>query len=838
MNEKITNREILEFLEDFIDSSEILILEEGKEKDEIIAIAQAKGINLKDNKDLAGFKTIYTFADKANSNKARLPKEKLLKALPTMIGKPVDIDHQRRYVVGHYIDYRYKVKEDMVIAYGVFYKSCFQDEWEEAKRLFKDKKLATSYEVWCPKEKRKYLPDGTYELMEQEIAGGALLFKEKPAFADAKVLELAKQLLVKEPEDLVYASKYNNEDIIVADVFKKAVEENLKKLEAEKLTEKKIAEEKSKEEIKPEDKKEEPKVEEPKEPEPPKPEEIKIKCTNCQEEIDITKTPEYRQGTMKCPKCFAIINGQTGEMIYPPQIKDFKVSCPICKIDNWLIVARDEKTVTVKCQSCAKEYIISFASKTVNETLDKILFLYSGTTTCPQCNKIIYFTDVSKTEAKSIKCPKCGLEFNFKIKEGERFKTVSRIDEKIDKVEKSSDERRNEPMEFKLEISKYHRNIDDFDTFEATLPEDYEESTEVAKKLQYEERKSLSDNMFAVVVRVKNKKTGGTRKIRMFPIHDEAHVRNALARLGQEAPQATLKQLGVSVEQVKKRIMRRAKQLGMTELIERHQEKAQEEPKPVEQVIEPVVEKPTESTEQKSIEEQPKAVEAPEAVVEPKAEETPKATEAPVVEEEIEEYEDGFEEAKKLTYEKRQEIPDDMFAVVITKDDKKIRKFPIQDEAHVRNALARLGQEKVQQGLQKLGVSIESVKNKILKRAKELKMTELLERYKASLKKIGKKYLTMKKELEEAKKQTEFYKENAKKILDRKTELGEFAEGLTDEKILDDKEYEIAKLKKQVAKQQPVIIEESSDKVGDKTKNDAYYVDKRKEINKRAFTTK
>jgi len=268
--------------------------------------------------------------------------------------------------------------------------------------------------------------------------------------------------------------------------------------------------------------------------------------------------------------------------------------------------------------------------------------------------------------------------------------------------------------------------------------------------------------------------------------------------------------------------MRRAKQLGMTELLERHQEKAQEEPKPVEQ----------------KIEEQPKAVEAPEAVVEPKAEETPKATEAPVVEEEIEEYEDGFEEAKKLTYEKRQEIPDDMFAVVITKDDKKIRKFPIQDEAHVRNALARLGQEKVQQGLQKLGVSIESVKNKILKRAKELKMTELLERYKASLKKIGKKYLTMKKELEEAKKQTEFYKENAKKILDRKTELGEFAEGLTDEKILDDKEYEIAKLKKQVAKQQPVIIEESSDKVGDKTKNDAYYVDKRKEINKRAFTTK
>ena len=139
MKEKITINELQEFLADFEENSETQILEEGKEKDEIIAIAKARGINLKKNRDLSGFKNIYAFANKANKNKVRLPKEKLLKALPTLVGKPIDIDHHRGHVVGHYIDYRYREKDDAVISYGVFYKSHFGDEWGEAKKLFKSK---------------------------------------------------------------------------------------------------------------------------------------------------------------------------------------------------------------------------------------------------------------------------------------------------------------------------------------------------------------------------------------------------------------------------------------------------------------------------------------------------------------------------------------------------------------------------------------------------------------------------------------------------------------------------------------------------------------------------
>src|SRR5271169_3843912 len=231
MADKITNVEISEFLKDHLERSEIVLLEEGKEKDDILSVAKAKGYILKDSNDLAGFKTIFTFANKANINKARLPKELLLKALPGIIGKPVDIDHNRIYVVGHYIDYRYIAAKEMVIAYGVFYKSNFGEEWAKAKQLFKAGKLGTSYEIWCSKAKRKYLPDGTYALMSIEIAGGGLMFKEKPAFPDAMTLEIfnasvqkefldnVKKNIVESSNELIFASeqkKYDSSEIVNA----------------------------------------------------------------------------------------------------------------------------------------------------------------------------------------------------------------------------------------------------------------------------------------------------------------------------------------------------------------------------------------------------------------------------------------------------------------------------------------------------------------------------------------------------------------------------------------------------------------------------------------------
>ena len=86
-----------------------------------------------------------------------------------------------------------------------------------------------------------------------------------------------------------------------------------------------------------------------------------------------------------------------------------------------------------------------------------------------------------------------------------------------------------------------------------------------------------------------------------------------------------------------------------------------------------------------------------------------------------------IEEAKKLTTEQRNALPDSDFALIQEKDGKKIRRFPINDEAHVRNALARLPQAK--------DISEEEKKSalaKILKKAKELNMDELLKKYEKS----------------------------------------------------------------------------------------------------------
>ena len=47
----------------------------------------------------------------------------------------------------------------------------------------------------------------------------------------------------------------------------------------------------------------------------------------------------------------------------------------------------------------------------------------------------------------------------------------------------------------------------------------------------------------------------------------------------------------------------------------------------------------------------------------------------------------------KLTYSAEQKLSDSDFALVVTRDGKKVRKYPIHDKAHVRNALARAAQQ-------------------------------------------------------------------------------------------------------------------------------------------------
>jgi len=439
--EILTSAIVQEFLEDFEKNSTTELLEEGKEQQEIFEIAEARGIKLKDRQCLAGFKTVYTFANKANANKARLPKKELLKALPTLVGTPVDIDHQRNYVVGHYIDYRYIVKDESVVVYGVFYKANFEDEWDNAQKLFKTGKLTTSYEIYSPKNKRKVLADGTFELHDMEIGGGALLFKEKPAFADAKVLEIAKINIAKEIDNLVYASKVKYEDLIINGEIKCNIEEAEEKKPVEPtIVDVKLVQ------------KEEPKVAvapvAPVAPVVPAPIIIpKIKCANCQHEFD---APKFATSEMKCSECFAIINDK-GEILYPPQIIDFNISCPSCSSRNWRLLQKDEATGQIKCMSCAKKYSIGFEKVESNAVLNMIQFLHIGHVSCKQCGNYIEYSGTSQVTTYNLKCKKCGLAFVHDITK-EQIKRLSKIEEIIEPI-KASEEIPSKADELKIDTS-------------------------------------------------------------------------------------------------------------------------------------------------------------------------------------------------------------------------------------------------------------------------------------------------------------------------------------------------------------------------------------------------
>lgn len=74
---------------------------------------------------------------------------------------------------------------------------------------------------------------------------------------------------------------------------------------------------------------------------------------------------------------------------------------------------------------------------------------------------------------------------------------------------------------------------------------------------------------------------------------------------------------------------------------------------------------------------------------------------------------DGFEIDAELTYAERKELPDSDFCYVKGIGDDKIRKFPVHDAAHVRNALSRLPQSNLSPEDKK------STLNCILKKAKK-----------------------------------------------------------------------------------------------------------------------
>lgn len=423
---RLTNKEVSEFLEYAKTKSKIVFLEEGKEKNDLLKSAEKRGIIVKNSRDLAILKTIYCFTDKPNANGVLLPTKTFLKALPQIVGKPMNVNHERTFIVGYYIDYKFIAKEKKAIAYAIFFKSAFPKLYNKAKKFKKDDKLSSSFEIWCPKKNKVYIGNGIYELRRQEIAGGALIFEEKgikPAFEDAKALEISKKTLTNciEEQCLEYASKYEERDILVeSSATKETKTDSIKD----------------------------------------------VVCDNCKEttKINMNNTP----ATFKCPSCQAIID-TNGAMINPPQIVDFNLSCLNCNSKNWNVLERGEKEYIIKCNSCSKKYEVELTETSkINSLASELTFLYSRRIHCPQCRKSINHYGSSNSSKINLKCKKCGLNFELPIrKEIDKFKVVKSIKEIEDEdkqeggkeMAKQKEKANKKPLDIEYESNFVERSI-------------------------------------------------------------------------------------------------------------------------------------------------------------------------------------------------------------------------------------------------------------------------------------------------------------------------------------------------------------------------------------------
>jgi len=438
MEETYLQEDLKEFLKEFEYELDISFdLEESKEN-ELFEVAKAKKILVEGSRDLGVFKGIFTLADKVDGNKKRIPEQELLKKLPQLIGKPITVEHVRRFVIGFILDYRYIEKEKKVIIYGIIFKNCFKPEWDKMLKLFKEKKIGLSSEIWSPTNKREILPDGTFKIHDFEFAGCTVVFMDnsqnKPSVEEALVLEMAMQSYEGQKE-LIFSmiNKENLENLTcgkcktgeghckICKNFITSQIEISSPITAPVLTQ---------------------------------PSKMKIICQHCGNNFEHLFV-QGQNNPINCPNCSAILD-QTGKIIYPPQIKNFDLSCKNCQArNNWLIVESKDNEARIKCNSCQKEYNIKFhvVPEAYKELLSKVMFLRTGKVVCPQCSTYTEFAIPSTQKVMELSCKKCKLGFSFDITD-----TLKRD---IESVEESKivipDNKKEETKMYILEKSKVQK---------------------------------------------------------------------------------------------------------------------------------------------------------------------------------------------------------------------------------------------------------------------------------------------------------------------------------------------------------------------------------------------
>ena len=472
------------FLEDISYHTKYEFLDMGKNGSELQEIAKKCRIKFPCN-DLAIFKGTYAYVDRQNKNGCTLIKAEVEKSLDSLVGKAVDFDHFRKRVVGHWIDA--KLEGDTIIAYGVFFKGNFYDDYGDVKTLIETDKLGISFEAWGTKEMKTA---NTYNLNEIEFAGGALLMKEQPAFDGAEVLEMAKERVLEFASVMTKPSSFIHTE---GDSKVPQQEPEKGKDDLPELARYYINDVESIMRVL-----------------------SNAECPSCKgkgmygiESIDFAGN----QVKVKC-MCDALLNVEL-----TPVVKMEKKGRDIMKMTQVVPSAKVEVVEKSKIE-VKKNWLDAFENSKDDIAVIEEAFMnemeYAQDENMMHCMKCEW--NGPKDECTDEKCPEC-----------------------------------NGPVE--------------------TVDEDVDEG----KKLTYKQRTNITDDLFAVIKEVKNKVTGEPRKIRMFPVADPAHVRNALARLAQTKVKETLRSLGVSIDSVKQKILKRARELNMKDLLDRYEKATVEE---------------------------------------------------------------------------------------------------------------------------------------------------------------------------------------------------------------------------------------------------------------------
>jgi len=521
------------FLEDISFNTKYTFLDEGKNKDEMKEIAKKCRLKLPCH-DLAIFKGTYAYVDRQNKNGCTLLKGEVEKALGTLRGKAVDFDHFRKRIVGHWIDA--ELIKDEIVAYGVFFKGNFKDDYDDVKRLMEKETLGVSFEAWGDKEMKT---NDTYNLNDIEFAGGALLMQSEPAFDGAEVLEMAKERV------LEFASVMKKPNSFIRSEFEQGIGD-LEKA-------------------------------------------YSCSCIECGHKVDSGDT---HCKDLKCPKCGGQmrraerpgpgqgqISKELEEVIaaFPKEV----TACVSKKVKDGIAPAQAVK----ECWAEFKKQDKGQDEKGMEDLTEQAKFnIYDMHTIARLVNDVeclgceekgmynILAVDFEANSTK-IKCGNCEAVMSIDLTPTAKLSKKGR---------KIKDIKMNSPQPAKVNSKNWVSLLENSEKTDEQLEESFMneveyEGIEESEKITYKERKDISDKMFAVIKIVKSKITEKPRKIRMFPIHDPARVKNALARVDQTKVQQTLRSLGVSIDGVKKKILKRAKELNMKDLLERYEKSTVEE---------------------------------------------------------------------------------------------------------------------------------------------------------------------------------------------------------------------------------------------------------------------